>query len=86
MSNVVYKGKGQVPLYRIYRHSITPWGPQEGWGDTFPLEQQLYSQEWFSPEGWAARWPSGSPDLSLLIQLGPVFCPPLPLAPYKEPP
>lgn len=32
MSNVVYKGKGQVPLYRIYRHSITPWGPREGWG------------------------------------------------------
>lgn len=37
MSNVVYKGKGQVPLYRIYRHSITPWGPQEGQGDNFSL-------------------------------------------------
>lgn len=29
MSNVVYKGKEQVPLYRIYRHSITPWAPGE---------------------------------------------------------
>lgn len=27
-----YKGKGQVPLYRIHRHSITPWGPLEGQG------------------------------------------------------
>lgn len=33
MSNVVYKGKGQVPLYRMYRHSITPWGPRRG-GET----------------------------------------------------
>lgn len=59
MSNVVYKGKGQVPLYRIYRHSITPWGAQEGWGDNiFPGNSSSPSNG--STEGRAAKGTSAS--------------------------
>lgn len=52
MSNVVYKGRGQVAMYRIYRHSITLGGPQNSEEDnTFLWEQQLYSQKWFLAKG-----------------------------------
>lgn len=85
MSNVVYKGKGQVPLYRIYRHSITPWGPQEGQGDnTFTWEQQLESQEWFLVEGWAARSTLVQPQSAPAVARFPFLCLPPP-TPYKEP-
>lgn len=73
MSNVVYKGKGQVPLYRIYRHSITPQGPREGQGDSAPLGAPFYSQELLSTAGGAARHLS-RPDCSLFL-LGPFVHP-----------
>lgn len=81
MSNVVYKGKGQVPLYRIYRHSITPQGPQEGQGQHFPWEQCL-PDRWFSTAGWAARHPQPA-SLQPLFLLSPI--PPYPQLLMRSP-
>lgn len=88
MSNVVYKGKGQVPLYRIYRHSITPWGPREGQGKPHSAlgtaalipgkvlgGRRLGSQEHPHPV------PVSAPASARL----PFLCLPPPPTPYKEP-
>lgn len=88
MSNVVYKGKGQVPLYRIYRHSITPWGPREGQGKPHSAlgtaalipgkvlgGRRLGSQEHPHPV------PVSAPASARL----PFLCLPPPPTPYEEP-
>lgn len=80
MSNVVYKGKGQVPLYRIYRHSITPQGPHRGGASTSPVSS-VYprggSQQQAGQPGTLSQ-----PACSLFL-LGPI--PPYPQAPHEEP-
>lgn len=86
MSNVVYKGKGQVPLYRIYRHSITPWGPQKGRGDhTFPGKSSS------NPRKGSLR-KAGEPEAHLSSPVSapasapfPRLCLPPPPTPYQEP-
>ena len=86
MSNVVYKGKGQVPLYRIYRHSITPWGPQKGRGDhTFPGKSSSNPRK-------GSLWKAGEPEAPLSSPVSapasarfPRLCLPPPPTPYQEP-
>ncbi|KAF6344889.1 hypothetical protein mRhiFer1_010265 [Rhinolophus ferrumequinum] len=87
MSNVVYKGKGQVPLYRIYRHSITPWGPQEGWGrqhfslgTAAPIPEVVLGRRLGSQEH-----PPPAPVSAPASASFPFPVPPSPPTPYKEP-
>lgn len=92
MSNVVYKGKGQVPLYRIYRHSITPWGPQGRGDHTFPGKTTLFPGRAALIPGkvlcgrlGSQKHPLSSPVSAPASARFPRLCLPPPPTPYQEP-
>lgn len=86
MSNVVYKGKGQVPLYRIYRHSITPWGPREGWGrQHFSLGTAALIPEMILGRRLGTQKPHPAPISAPASVWFPFSVPPPPQTPYQGP-
>lgn len=86
MSNTIYEGKGQVPLYGIYRHSVTPWGPQEGRGDDTSLGTTVPVPGMAPGRGSGSQEQPHAARISAPAQRGSHFlCLPALLPPSKEP-